>query len=189
MKQLEKEGKVPEGYYARRRITYTGGGISIFLILFLLYRFGIFSFLLPIVHTVNNTAKNSVQNQGTLSVPDYALINKYINSCSKIDDLYNSLYEDCYSNIYLQNDIPTSKFEEYSKKFEKLRKEIKTDKEVLKKFETNYNLSITICEDIISFVSGKDDFSEADVAHFEYLAISYHNLLGEIYSSYSGFDI
>lgn len=155
MRELEKEGKLPNNYYSRRRFKYTGGGVSILLVLFVLWQSGILGFIIsPVFMLLNMGQNNNNSSQmiaGDFQNPASGPVSDYCNANIDTDEFISDVYIDIYKHFYENKPVEKETFISYQETLPALYKQIETESELLKNLSTNYQENLTVSSDMIDF--------------------------------------
>lgn len=182
IKELEKEGKLPHSYYAKRRIAYSGGGVSIFIILFILWRLGIFSMIFygiisifsPQIYQDPDYMQNSPAN------PQAVEINTYYDATVSAETLISNVYLDIYKRYYDNKSVPDENFAGYQKDLQAAYDSIATEQELLKDLSVNFKEDLDVTSDMLDFASSHNPpLTEQDKRYLDTLSKKSQLLSGE----------
>ena len=194
MRELEKDGKLPESYYAKRRIKYTGGGVSIIFIIFLLWRFGIFGMIFSSLFFMNGEYQNPEYMINTNSSIEANELFIYCNeSNSDVDNLIDYVYLDVYKYFYEKKDVSIETFTNYQSELPTAYKSIETSQEFLEELLDMYTKSLDAITDILEFSVAHYDktLAKPDKLYLDTLLKKYRslneertNLVEELWETY-----
>lgn len=183
IKELEKDGKLPHSYYAKRRITYTGGGVSIFIILFILWRLGIFSmifFAILSLFSPNRSYQNPPYEINNPSSTEAIAINTYYEATETAEALISNVYLDIYKRFYDNKPVSDDTFSNYQKDLQAAYDGIATDQELLKDLASNFKEDLDATSDMLNFaVEHKGDLTEQDKRYLDTLSKKSQSLSGK----------
>lgn len=175
MKELEKEGKLPQGYYARRRVAYTGGGVSILVILGILWYSGILNMIFYAVISLFFPNYYNQQYPAHMadnpSSPEAVEISTYYNAAQDVDTLIADVYLDIYKRFYDNKPVSEETFSNHKKDLQASYESIATDNVLLKDLSDNYKEDLDVTGDMLDFAIEHDKaLTEQDKRYLDTLS-------------------
>lgn len=162
IKELEKEGKIPDNYRARRKRPIFTRKVSIISIIFLLWNsFAIYTWVSPFLkNQINNN--RIIDNKVLISSNNIGLNNnreivQYLEICKnasiEIGNITNKIKDHNNEIIYTSEEIIKDLNE-----LSKIKDDLNTDKKTFENLHINYNELISITEEIIININNQKQY-------------------------------